>query len=135
MLQVYVDAATKNQIGISSGAVIFSNGIKQQQFHLFLGECSNHEAEFKIFIHALNLLIEKGYHRETIVIHSDSQIVVKTFEKKYTRNVLFKPYLEQFLQLSPLFSLLLIQWIPEKKNRGADTLAKQTLVKYDKMIK
>lgn len=135
MLRVYVDAATKNQVGISAGAVILSNGVKQQQFHLFLGDCSNHEAEFKIFIHALNLLIEKQHNQQTIIIHSDSQVVVKTFEKKYTKNALFKPYLETFLQLSPLFSLLLIKWIPEKKNKGADTLAKQTLIQYDKMKK
>lgn len=130
MLRIYVDAATKGNPGPSGGGIVIVGEEGHEQHHIRLGECSNHEAEFRVFIQALQLLIEKNYTDQTIVIHSDSKVVVQTIEKDYSKNPLFQPYLATYRQLEPHFSLLLIKWIPESQNKGADTLARQALQKY-----
>ena len=40
-----------------------------------------------------------------------------------------RPYLSEFNELAPQFPLLVLQWIPEAKNKGADNLARQGLRK------
>jgi ribonuclease HI len=130
MLRIYVDAATKGNPGPSGGGIVLVGEGFHEQLHVSLGICSNHEAEFKVFIHALQLVLEKKLHNQTVVIHSDSKIVVATIEKNHAKNSLFKPYLHAFQQLESDFSLLLVKWLPESQNKGADTLARQALQKY-----
>jgi ribonuclease HI len=130
MLRIYVDAATKGNPGPSGGGIVIVGERIHDQIHVPLGECSNHEAEFRVLIQALQLLLEKYETDQTIVIHSDSKIVVQTIEKNYAKNPLFQPYLDTYHQLESKFSLLLIKWIPESQNKGADTLAKQALQKH-----
>jgi len=130
MLRICVDAATKGNPGPSGGGIVVVGDGIHEQFHVPLGEHSNHEAEFKVFMNALQLLIDKEFNDQTILIHSDSKIVVQTIEKRYTKNLLFQPYLETFQQLEKNFPLLLIKWIPESQNKGADSLARQALQKY-----
>ena len=132
MLRIYVDAATKGNPGPSGGGVIILGEALNEQIHLPLGDCSNHEAEFRVFIQALEILKEKQLTTETVLLYSDSRIVVETIEKKHAKNPIFKPYLQKFQELEPFFQLLMIQWIPEKKNKGADSLARQALRKYYK---
>ncbi|WP_207694940.1 cell wall enzyme EbsB [Enterococcus sp. DIV0212c] len=130
MLRIYVDAATKGNPGPSGGGIVIVGDSLHEQIHVPLGECSNHEAEFKVFIKAIQLAIEKKLNDQTILIHSDSKIVVQTIEKRHAKNPLFQPYLQIFQQLESNFPLLLVKWIPESQNKGADTLARQALQKF-----
>lgn len=131
MLRLYVDAATKGNPGPSGGGiVIVGEDALHEQIHVPLGECSNHEAEFKVFIKALQLVIEKQLNDQTILIYSDSKIVVQTIEKQHAKNPIFQSYLHLFQQLESSFPLLLTKWIPESQNKGADTLARQALQKF-----
>ncbi|MGX7148925.1 ribonuclease HI family protein [Enterococcus ureasiticus] len=130
MLRIYVDAATKGNPGPSGGGIVIVGDALHEQIHVPLGECSNHEAEFKVFIKALQLVIEKELNDQTVLIHSDSKIVVQTIEKQHAKNAMFQPYLQTFQQLESHFPLLLVKWLPESQNKGADTLAKQALQKY-----
>ncbi|ALS37957.1 ribonuclease HI [Enterococcus rotai] len=130
MLRLYVDAATKGNPGPSGGGIVIVGENLHEQLHVSLGECSNHEAEFKVFIQALQFVIEKKLNNQTVLIHSDSKIVVQTIEKQHAKNPLFQPYLKSFQQLENRFPLLLVKWLPESQNKGADTLAKQALQKY-----
>lgn len=130
MLRMYVDAATKGNPGPSAGGIVILGESRHEQLHIPLGNCSNHEAEFRIFIHSLTYVLNKKLMDQTILVHSDSKIVVQTIEKNFTKNPLFRPYLTEYQKLAPLFSLLLVKWIPENQNKGADTLAKQALKKF-----
>ena len=131
MLRVYVDAATKGNPGPSGGGIVITGDNNlHEQLHVPLGVCSNHEAEFKVYLYALEWLKENNLTKETILIHSDSKIVVQTIEKQHAKNPIFSPYLQQFQKIAPLFTLLLTKWLPESKNKGADTLARQALHKY-----
>ncbi|MHC5229174.1 ribonuclease HI family protein [Enterococcus sp. LJL99] len=130
MLRIYVDAATKGNPGPSGGGIVITGDHLHEQLHVPLGVCSNHEAEFKVYLYALEWLRDNDFTKETILIHSDSKIVVQTIEKAHAKNPTFVPYLQQYQKLEPLFTLLLTKWIPDSKNKGADTLARQALHKY-----
>ena len=129
MLRIYVDAATKGNPGPSGGGLVVDGENLHEQLHFSLGTCSNHEAEFKILIIALEWLIEHEYTQTSIFVHSDSKVVVQTIDKNYTGNQLFEPYLKKYRELEAHFSLLILQWVPESKNKGADNLARQALRK------
>lgn len=95
-----------------------------------LGIVSNHEAEFKVLIEALKQAIANEDNQQTVLLHSDSKIVVQTIEKNYAKNEKYQPYLAEYQQLEKNFPLLLIKWLPESQNKAADMLARQALQKF-----
>ncbi|KAF1296051.1 ribonuclease HI [Enterococcus sp. JM4C] len=129
MIKVFIDASTKGNPGPSGGGLMITSEEIYKQYTYAFSELTNHQAEFEILLTALHVLLEEEWQDETITIYSDSKVVVQTIDKNYTGNPLFVPYLEQFQALAEQFSLLLIQWIPEGKNKGADNLARQGLQK------
>ncbi|MHC5373720.1 ribonuclease HI family protein [Enterococcus sp. LJL120] len=129
MLKVYIDAATKGNPGPSGGGAMITGAGQYQQLSFPLGIMSNHEAEFAALIKTLQLLIKQELNQETIFIFTDSKVLAQTIEKNYTSNAAFQPYLAEFQQLETTFPLLIIQWLAEKENKGADNLARQGLQK------
>ena len=126
MLKVYTDAATNTQ---KSGGGILIVSEKQEQLAISLPETNNHQAELAVILHALNYLIEQKLNDQTILLYSDSKTAIKILDQGQTKNKLFQPYLSEFNELAPQFPLLVLQWIPEAKNKGADNLARQGLRK------
>ncbi|EOH89844.1 ribonuclease HI family protein [Enterococcus villorum] len=129
MLKVYIDASTKGNPGPSGGGILIVHENKQEQLSIPLSKGSNHQAEFEVFLKTLEFLKEKGLNNETILCYSDSKVLVSTVDKNHTENSSFFCYLEKIKQLLPNFHLLILQWIPENKNKGADNLARQALQK------
>ena len=129
MLKVYIDASTKGNPGPCGGGILIVHENKQEQLSIPLSKGSNHQAEFEVFLKTLEFLKEKGLNNETILCYSDSKVLVSTVDKNHTENSSFFCYLEKIKQLLPNFHLLILQWIPENKNKGADNLARQALQK------
>jgi len=126
MLKVYTDAATNTE---KSGGGILIISEKQTQLAFSMTETNNHQAEFAVILRALHYLIDQGLNDQTILLHSDSKTAIKILDQGQTKNKLFQPYLSEFNELAPQFPLLVLQWIPENKNKGADNLARQGLRK------
>ena len=126
MLKVYTDAATNTE---KSGGGILIISEKQTQLAFSMTETNNHQAEFAVILRALHYLIDQGLNDQTILLHSDSKTAIKILDQGQTKNKLFQPYLSEFNELAPQFPLLILQWIPESKNKGADNLARQGLRK------
>ena len=126
MLKVYIDASTKGNPGPSGGGILIVYQGKQEQLSIPLSAGTNHQAEFEVF---LEFLKNEGLQNETIFCFSDSKTLVSTVDKNTTKNELFLPYLQKIKELLPDFSLLILQWLPENKNKGADNLARQALQK------
>ena len=126
MLKVYTDAATNTQ---KSGGGILIISEKQEQLAISLPETNNHQAELAVILHALTYLIDQKLNDQTILLYSDSKTAIKILDQGQTKNKLFQPYLSVFKELAPQFPLLVLQWIPEAKNKGADNLARQGLRK------
>lgn len=133
MLKIYVDAATKGNPGISGAGVQLIGENLYQQLSFPLPTLSNHQAEFAALELALLEVISKELNTHNTMVYTDSKIVAQTIEKDYTGNPLFVPYLERIKELYRYFPLLVIQWLPEKENKGADNLARQGLQKAIKL--
>ena len=133
MLRMYTDASTKNNPGPSgAGIVLIADGLHEQLAIPLKGELSNHEAEFEALMTGLMYLSEHNYTNQSLLIFSDSKIVVTAIEHKYVKNKVFQAYLTSINQLLRLFPSFMIQWIPEYQNKEADHLARQGLNKHMK---
>lgn len=135
MLRVYIDASTKGNPGPSGGGIVILGENRYEQLAVPLSDGSNHEAEFEVFLKTLEILKEQELNTETIFCYSDSKTLVSIIDKNFTTNELFQPYLSAIQALLPAFSLFILQWIPENKNKGADNLARQALQKQLKQTK
>lgn len=129
MLKVYIDASTKGNPGPSGGGILIVYQGKQEQLSIPLSIGTNHQAEFEVFLKTLEFLKKNDLQNETIFCFSDSKTLVSTVDKNATKNELFLPYLQRIQELLSEFSLLILQWLPENKNKGADNLARQALYK------
>lgn len=130
MLRMYTDASTKNNPGPSgAGIVLIADGLHEQLAIPLIDELSNHEAEFEALKTGLTYLSEHYYTDQSLLIFSDSKIVVTAIERNYVKNQVFQAYLTSINQLLRLFPSFMIQWIPESQNKEADHLARQALNK------
>lgn len=129
MLEVYTDAATKGDPGPSFSGIYIKTKLGNHSYSAYLGELSNHEAEFASACHALRICKEY-FPDEIISLRTDSKIVVDTFEKNGAKNKDFLPYLETMNQLVDTFPFVFMKWIPEKENTNADQISKESLRKY-----
>lgn len=129
MLKVYIDASTKGNPGPSGGGILIVADQQQEQLSIPLSFGSNHQAEFEVFLKTLEILKNRQMNEEIILCYSDSKVLVSTIDKNHTNNKDFLPYLEKIQSLLKDFSMLILQWVPESKNKGADNLARQALQK------
>lgn len=131
MLKIYVDASTKGNPGPSGLGIILKDDHNYLQLYKSIpGPLSNHEAEFLALETGLEEALQRQLHKQNTFLFSDSKVVVETIDKNYSHNPLFKPYLKRIQELIQKFDLLIIQWLPEKQNKGADNLARQGLHKH-----
>ena len=126
MIEVYTDGASRGNPGLSgAGIYIRANG-ESYEYAFPLGILSNHEAEFEAVIKALDICRE-NFPNHILSFRSDSQVVVDTIEKNHTNNKRFLPLLQQIREKENDFPHFFIKWIPNKKNKQADTLAKKAI--------
>lgn len=125
MITLFVDAARNVTSGFSAaGAVIL---IEKKQYQIkspIFKTNDNHQAEFMALSWALRHLPSSD---SIIKIYSDSKIMTDALEKKYAKH--YQPFVDKLCLLLQSYNLVLIQWIPEKENRGAHNLALQALKK------
>jgi ribonuclease HI len=126
MLEVYIDGATLGEDGKSAASFIAKNKQICLEGYTYIGEKTNHEAEFHALYFALSSL-KDDYSDEILSIRSDSKIVVDTIEKAYTKNPAFLSYYNKIAELIMHFPHVFIKWIPDKDNKRADTLARTGL--------
>lgn len=129
MIKAYIDASTKGNPGPSGGGILLLKDQNQQQLHFPLPVLTNHQAEFAVLEQLLEQLLQEEQVTETIMVYSDSKVLVSTIDKNHTNNPDFQDYLIRIQSLLSHFPLLILQWIPEKQNKGADHLARQGLQK------
>lgn len=126
MLEVYIDGATVGENGKSAASFVAKNKQVCLEGYTFIGEKTNHEAEFHALYFAL-VTLKNDYSDEILSIRSDSKIVVDTIEKAYTKNPAFLSYYDKIAELITHFPHVFIKWIPDKDNKRADTLARTGL--------
>ncbi|WP_414043117.1 ribonuclease HI family protein [Macrococcus sp. EM39E] len=128
MAQIFIDASTKQSPLHSACGIVLKLEDKQLEYGEYLGQIDNHVAEWQSLIIGIKLAIE--HECKTLLIKSDAKIVVDSIDKNYVKQTIFKPYLQEYLNLIPYFDLILINWIPRHQNKHADTIARRTLQQY-----
>lgn len=126
MIEVYTDGASSGNPGKSGAGIFIKANGKAYEYTIPLGVLSNHEAEFHAVIKALEIC-KASFPGEILSFRSDSQVVVNTIEKDYTKNKTFLPLLEKIREEAKDFPYFFIKWIPEKKNQHADRLARKAI--------
>ncbi|MFC6274981.1 ribonuclease HI family protein [Levilactobacillus tangyuanensis] len=128
MYTLYTDAATQPQTGLSAGGILMVHDHHQTQLKLPLTAMTNHTAEFEIarlgFEH-LARLVGDDAATTTVLFYTDSQIVSDSLTKHYAKH--YQIWVDDLLAAQAPFQLVLTQWVPEKQNQGAHTLANQAL--------
>lgn len=123
MVKLYTDAAT-NDTKSAAGILVISDK-QQYQLKQKITASNNHEAEFEAAILGFKYLVENFPATENVFFYSDSKLVIDSIEKRYSKS--FSKKLTELLALRDNFSLIFDQWIPDKQNSGAHSLALQAL--------
>ncbi|MCT2537328.1 ribonuclease HI family protein [Aquibacillus koreensis] len=131
MIEIYTDGAASGDPGPSGAGIYIKKGSEQYEYQYFLGNLSNHEAEFWAVIKALEICKEQ-FPNEIVSVRSDSKLVVDVIEKEFTKNSKFLPLLEMVQRNAKDFPYFFIKWIPEKQNKNADKLARNAIQQRDK---
>lgn len=126
MIEVYTDGATQGNPGPSGIGIAIKENKRLHTYNFFIGNVSNHEAEFLAVIQALEIC-KKNFPEEILSFRTDSKVVVDIVEKNHTKNKAFLPHLEKIQKLIAQFPYFFIKWIPDKENYLADRLAKEAL--------
>ncbi|WP_062046928.1 reverse transcriptase-like protein [Bacillus sp. JCM 19034] len=132
MVEVYIDGASAGNPG-PSGAGVFINYKNGNVEHhsSYLGNISNHEAEFAALLLALKLCRERQIRMASF--RTDSKLIEDAIEKKYINNKTYQHDLKEALSIIESdFDLFFIKWIPSKQNQQADQLARQAIQKKRK---
>ncbi|GLB57911.1 reverse transcriptase-like protein [Cytobacillus sp. NCCP-133] len=127
MIEVFIDGASAGNPGPSGAGIFIKNNGRVERFSIPLGEMENHEAEYRAFVLALEICMEKGY--KTVSFRTDSQLVNRAVEKEFVKNKKFAQLLEEAIQLSRQFDLFFMKWIPSSENKAADELARAAIRK------
>lgn len=125
MLKLYTDAASKNNL--SAAGILLVHNQQQTQLSFPLPDSDNHQAEFLAAIKGFELALKYCQPEETIFFYSDSQLVIDSLNKNYSKH--YPKLLNQLLTLIDSLHLVVWQWVPEKENKGAHQLALQGLHK------
>lgn len=125
-MEIFVDAASAGNPGLSGAGIVLSQGELHEQLAIPLGKMTNHEAEFIAIKLGLRRAVELG-ETAFVRVYSDSKVAIEAIEKRFVKNPLFKPHLEEILQLISHFSLFFIEWRSVTKNRKADELARRAI--------
>lgn len=126
MIKIYVDSATDNKTShIGVGGVIHKQG-EQHLFACVVEEAlTNHQAEFEAVYQVLKYVIQQEWESETIVLYSDSQVVVKALERQSSKHEWQQQYIDKIMPLIKQCALILFEWYNDRQNKAADLLAKK----------
>jgi len=90
---------------------------------------SNNVGEYSGFLHILQFLYNKKWHRQKIRGYGDSMMIVnQMFGTWKMRGGLYIPYAVKAKKLLKKFSNIHCSWIPRDENSKADELSKKVLL-------
>ncbi|GKV67251.1 MULTISPECIES: reverse transcriptase-like protein [Sporosarcina] len=125
MLEVYIDGASAGNPGLSGIGIYIKGEGQDLRISEAIEPTNNHSAEFQALVRGLEEAVK--FTDGMVSVRSDSNVVVQSMEKEFTKNEQYAPFLQQALKLAKHFDLFFIKWIPDSSNRTADSLARQAI--------
>ena len=128
-IEVWIDGLCEpvNPGGIACYGIIIETPSRIVKLYDCVGEgpgMSNNVGEYAGLIRALEYLYKCGLQDEEIVIHSDSQLLVKQMSGQWRiRGGLYVMFALKARELLKFFKNVRFEWIPREENKMADFLA------------
>jgi ribonuclease HI len=109
------------------GAVIFDSlGKTVFETGVYLGTCTNNEAEYQALLTGLQAALEKNFLE--ITCRLDSELVVKQLKGEYkVKNERLTIFYKKVKELEKKFKSISYKHIPRTQNKEADALVNQVL--------
>lgn len=129
---VHTDGASRGNPGPAAIAWVIKNGSDSTEFGQKIDSTTNNQAEYRALVSALTALVNQGPKNQSIVVHMDSELVVRQIQGIYrVKDALLRPlYDEAMAQIKILerhdndISLVSVK---REENRRADELANLAL--------
>src|SRR5699024_225751 len=125
MIEVYTDAGTNGNPGLSGAGIVTKYDGIIQEYPIALATLPHPAAEFYAVYDPSNICNE-FYPGALLSFYSDSQLLVDAIDTELVKNTSYQMILQTILNLSADFPYFFIKWIPGRKNK-ADQLAKQAI--------
>ncbi len=126
----FIDGASSGNPGDAGiGVVLYSpEGEEVLKESVYVGKRTNNAAEYEALRYALKKAIELSV--DEITVYSDSQLLVNQMTGVFrVRDGKLKEYVAEITRLGSTFKHFLIKYISREKNRLADKLAKEAILR------
>ncbi|MGB9773758.1 MAG: ribonuclease HI family protein [Bacteroidota bacterium] len=141
ILHAYIDGASRGNPGASGIALLLQDNYGRLLFAAceYIGEGTNNAAEYTALERCLEVIPQiiparssrsaEGEQIESLVVHSDSELLVRQVNKEYAvREPALKRRREGILKLMGQLPFpVRIEYIPREENRQADALANRAI--------
>ncbi len=133
-INLYCDGGARGNPGPAALGVVIKMSVGDKEYGQFLGKKTNNEAEYEAAIFGLKkikqLVGKKNLKEAIIVVHSDSELMVRQMTGRYKiQNSNLQPLFLTLWNLTLDFQKVEWQSIPREKNKEADALVNKTLDK------
>lgn len=131
---MFTDGGARGNPGPAAAGVVIKAKISAndvdfalvEQLGLFLGHCTNNEAEYQALILGLEKLLSLG--ATEVVCNLDSELVVKQLNGQYkVKNANMQAFVERVNKLKKDFTQISFVHVPREKNKEADKLVNEVL--------
>ena len=127
MIKLYTDAGLNTNLNLGVVAFVITKNKDTYKEALQHDNLDNHYLEFLALKLALDKIITERWNDEIVFIHSDSQIVIDSLDKHYSKH--YQPILDEILVDLNQFPGYFAKHIADKDNRQAHTLVHQKMLK------
>jgi len=130
IMYIYTDGASRGNPGPSAAAFVITEEGKKILYteSTFIGKTTNNRAEYKAVINSLKKAKED--YEGLVIIHSDSQLLIKQANGKYkVKNKHLKKLYNEMMKLTANFSHVEFKHVPRENKllKKADELCNQEL--------
>ncbi|MBB6449143.1 ribonuclease HI [Geomicrobium halophilum] len=126
VVHMYVDAACKGDPGTCGYGLFMKHPDGQVDRKILSSDYTHiHEAEFHALYEGMTWARHFRYHHGRFF--TDSQLVADAVNQGKVKRQAYRVILNDILLLSADFDLFFVTWIPTRKNKEADRLAKKAI--------
>jgi ribonuclease HI len=132
VITAYCDGGSRNNPGLSAVGVVLSDkkGTLVELGAVFSEKATNNEAEYAALILTMEMALTLG--ATEILIHSDSELVVKQMNAEYQcKSETLFPLFCRASKLAGKFSSFKIKHVRRTENCRADRLANEAMDRYE----
>jgi len=121
--KLYFDGCSKGNPGKAGmGAILYVNNEEICSGSIYLGKCTNNEAEYNALIFGLKEALERNINE--LIVYGDSQLVINQMKGVYkVKSDNLKKLFDIALDLKNNFKYIEFQHVYREKNKEADRLA------------